>query len=97
MSTTLDEFAVKLAAAMDKKPAAKPDEKKPAFGGKSAAPQGSATIYDKATAIAAIKKRHSAKPPLTTPQLNALLTRAAKFAPDEAAAARAQDKANGKL
>lgn len=98
MSTTLNEFAEKLAAALDRTPSGKPTAEVRAKNGVKTGPQqGKFPIADKKSAISAINKRHSAKPPLTKQELNTLLTRAAKFAPDEAAAARAKDKADGKL
>lgn len=54
-------------------------------------------IKNHAQAISAINMRHHAKPPLTPQELSNLLTRAAQFAPKEAAAARAKDRKNGYL
>lgn len=98
MSTTLHEFAEKLQAALARTDSGAPTAKaREQHGIESGRQQGKFPINDKTSAVSAINKRHSAKPPLTKAELSNLLTRAAQFAPDEAAAARAKDKADGYL
>ncbi len=54
-------------------------------------------IANKVQAINAINKRHNAKPKLTRHELSNLLTRAAKYAPEAAKAAREKDRQDGRL
>jgi len=91
MSTTLTEFHKKLLQQLQAAKVTVEDRKQ--HGIKSGTHKGKYPIANREQALSAIKERHSAKPKLTAQEVKTLLRRAAKYAPKEAAAARAKDKA----
>lgn len=92
MSTDLFEFTQKLSAAT------KEDRQRHGMRTQqNASGQNKYPIANRAQALSAIRLRHHAKPTLSRQELENLLRRAAKYAPQEASAARQRDHANGKL